>query len=102
MAVLPNEGLDAHQGLHAAGESFPGPGHPKGLRHAFAISALQAGVPINFVRKWLGHARLSTTEIYADAVGEEEHAIAERFWGTSTNEQNATFCSLFINTVIIG
>ncbi|CAK0743834.1 hypothetical protein CCP1ISM_180002 [Azospirillaceae bacterium] len=55
---------------------------PKGLRHAFAVAALQSGVPINFVRKWLGHSRLSTTEIYADAVGEEEQAIAGRLWGT--------------------
>lgn len=55
---------------------------PKGLRHAFAVAALQSGVPINFVKKWLGHARLSTTEIYADAVGDEEQAIAKRFWKT--------------------
>lgn len=53
---------------------------PKGLRHAFAVIALQSGVPINFVRKWLGHSRLTTTEIYADAVGEEEQHIAARFW----------------------
>ena len=53
---------------------------PKGLRHAFAVAALQAGVPINLVRKWLGHARLSTTEIYANAVGDEEREIASRFW----------------------
>jgi integrase/recombinase XerD len=55
---------------------------PKGLRHGFAVAALQAGVPINFVRRWLGHSRLSTTEIYADAVGDEERAIAARFWKT--------------------
>lgn len=55
---------------------------PKGLRHAFAVTALQAGVPINLVRRWLGHSRLSTTEIYADAVGPEERAIAMRFWKT--------------------
>ncbi|MBF0561285.1 MAG: site-specific integrase [Alphaproteobacteria bacterium] len=55
---------------------------PKGLRHAFAVAALQSGVPINFVRKWLGHSRLSTTEIYADAVGDEEQAIADRLWRT--------------------
>jgi integrase/recombinase XerD len=54
----------------------------KGLRHAFAVASLQAGVPINLVRKWLGHSRLSTTEIYADAVGDEERAIAGRFWNT--------------------
>lgn len=53
---------------------------PKGLRHGFAVGALQAGVPINLVRRWLGHARLSTTEIYAEAVGAEEQAIARRFW----------------------
>lgn len=53
---------------------------PKALRHSFAVASLQAGVPINLVKKWLGHARLSTTEIYADAQGEEERAIAERLW----------------------
>ena len=55
---------------------------PKGLRHSFAIAALQSGVPINFVRKWLGHARLSTTEVYSNAVGDEEQTIASRLWGT--------------------
>jgi integrase len=54
----------------------------KGLRHGFAVASLQSGVPINLVRKWLGHSRLSTTEIYADAVGEEEQAFAQRFWRT--------------------
>lgn len=54
----------------------------KGLRHAFAIAALQSGVPLNLVRKWLGHARLSTTAIYADAVGDEERSIARRLWKT--------------------
>jgi integrase/recombinase XerD len=55
---------------------------PKGLRHGFGVSVLQSGVPINLLKKWLGHSRLSTTEIYADAVGAEEQAIAERFWKT--------------------
>lgn len=55
---------------------------PKGLRHAFAVASLQSGVPINFVRKWLGHSRLSTTEIYAEAVGNEEQSIASRLWET--------------------
>lgn len=55
---------------------------PKGLRHAFGVGTVQAGVPLNLLKKWLGHARLSTTEIYADAVGAEEQAIAGRFWKT--------------------
>lgn len=58
------------------------PASPKGLRHAFGVSTLQAGVPINLVRRWLGHSRLETTVIYTQAVGQEEHAIARRFWAT--------------------
>ena len=53
---------------------------PKGLRHGFGVAAVTAGVPLNLVQKWLGHAQLSTTAIYADAVGEEEHAMAARMW----------------------
>jgi integrase len=53
---------------------------PKGLRHAFAVAALQAGIPINLVKRWLGHARLTTTEIYLDVVGAEELSIASRLW----------------------
>ena len=53
---------------------------PRGLRHGFGVGNVQAGVPISLVKKWLGHSRLTTTEIYVDAVGPEEQAIAERFW----------------------
>lgn len=67
--------------MQQAGLSGP-PASAKGLRHGFAVAALQAGVPINFVRRWLGHSRLSTTEIYADAVGDEERIIASRYWKT--------------------
>ena len=51
---------------------------PKGLRHGFGAVAVAAGIPLNVVQKWLGHAQLSTTAIYADAVGAEEHDIAQR------------------------
>lgn len=37
-------------------------------------------MPISLVRKWAGHFRLSTTEVYADAIDEEEQAIAAKFW----------------------
>jgi integrase len=37
--------------------------------------------PLNLVQKWLGHAQLSTTAIYANAVGAEEKDIAKRTWG---------------------
>ena len=53
---------------------------PKGLRHGFGVAAVSAGIPLNMVQKWLGHAQLSTTAIYADAVGAEEQSIAARMW----------------------
>jgi integrase/recombinase XerD len=57
---------------------------PRGLRHAFGVGSLQSGVPLNLVQRWLGHARISTTAIYADASGPEETALAERFWSKSS------------------
>lgn len=53
---------------------------PKGLRHGFGVAAVSAGIPLNLAQRWLGHAQLSTTAIYAEAVGEEEKSIASRMW----------------------
>jgi integrase/recombinase XerD len=53
---------------------------PKGLRHGFGVAAVQAGVPLNLLQRWLGHAQLTTTAIYANAVGPEERNIAARMW----------------------
>ena len=54
---------------------------PKGLRHGFGINAMVNGIPLHLLQKWLGHAQLSTTAIYADAVGKEEKDIAAKMWG---------------------
>ena len=54
---------------------------PKGLRHSFGINATVNGIPLHMLQKWMGHAQLSTTAIYADAVGKEEQDIAARMWG---------------------
>ena len=56
------------------------PACPRGLRHGFGVGTLQALVPLNMVQKWMGHARISTTAIYADASGDEEADFAARFW----------------------
>ncbi len=55
---------------------------PKALRHALAVEAGQKGVPLNVVQRWLGHARIETTAIYAEAIGEEERNLARKAWGT--------------------
>ncbi len=53
---------------------------PKGLRHGYGIHAIRCGVPLNMLRKWMGHASISTTELYANAMGREEQEIAARMW----------------------
>jgi integrase len=53
---------------------------PRGLRDGFGVGALQAGVPLNLLQRWFGHARISTTAIYTNAAGPEERAFAARFW----------------------
>jgi integrase len=55
---------------------------PKGLRHTFGIHAIRSGVPLNLVQRWLGHASMTTTAIYLQAVGDEEREIAARMWTT--------------------
>jgi site-specific recombinase XerD len=59
------------EGVHAS---------PKGLRHGFGVNAVRNDVPLNMVQKWMGHAALSTTSIYTNAIGAEERAIASRMW----------------------
>ena len=51
----------------------------RGLRHGFAVRAV-AKVPLTLVKKWLGHARLETTEIYLNIIGNEERELAKRIW----------------------
>ncbi|WP_075995553.1 tyrosine-type recombinase/integrase [Salaquimonas pukyongi] len=58
-------------GIHAS---------PKGLRHGFGVAAIQAGVPLNLLQKWMGHANIGVTAIYANAMGPEEYAVAKRMW----------------------
>jgi len=53
---------------------------PKGLRHGFGINAVVNGIPLHMLQKWMGHAQLTTTTIYADAIGKEEQDIAARMW----------------------
>lgn len=53
----------------------------KGLRHGYGVHAVKNGVQLHMLSKWLGHAKLENTAIYAQALGEEEREIAARMWG---------------------
>lgn len=58
---------------------------PKAARHAFGVNAIQTGVSLNVVQRWMGHAQITTTAIYADALGKEERVLAQRTWTTLPN-----------------
>jgi len=65
----------------AAADITDGPHRcPKGLRHGYGIHAIGSGVPLNMLSKWMGHATLEVTAIYANALGAEEQGIAARMW----------------------
>lgn len=53
---------------------------PKGFRHGYGVAGISAGVPLNMLSKWMGHSKIKTTAIYANALGEEQRQIAERMW----------------------
>lgn len=50
---------------------------PHSLRHSKAIHLLRSGVPLIYIRDFLGHASVTTTEIYAKVNAEEKRKALE-------------------------
>jgi len=74
-------GWEIITGIMKAAGIPPGPHRcPKGLRHGYGIAAITAGVPLNILQQLMGHADLSTTAIYANAMGQEQAEILARMW----------------------
>jgi integrase len=65
--------------MQTAGISAP-LAKPKALRHAFAIEAVQQRIALSVIKKWLGHAKIETTALYADPIGDEERSLAGLMW----------------------
>lgn len=60
---------------------FTGPkACPKGLRHAYGTRAVLSGVPLHMLQRWLGHASMRTTAIYATVVGKEQLEMCDLMW----------------------
>ena len=53
---------------------------PKALRHAFGAEAALNQVSLSLIKKWMGHAKLETTEIYTALIGKEERSLARLIW----------------------
>lgn len=52
--------------------------YPHLLRHSVATTLLERGMPIEQIQKFLGHARLETTQIYAESSAEMIKASYQR------------------------
>ncbi len=78
----PHGGFPAGAGGDRAAAGIPDRPHacPKGLRHGFGVQAVSRGMALNMIQKSLGRAQLTTTTIYAHAIGEEEQSIAAGMW----------------------
>lgn len=50
---------------------------PHSLRHSKAVHLLRSGVPLIYIRDFLGHASVTTTEIYAKVDAEEKRKALE-------------------------
>ena len=50
------------------------------LRHGYAVACIEKGIQLNIVQELLGHAQMTTTAIYAHAVGAERRGIVARLW----------------------
>ena len=60
---------------------------PHGLRHSKSMHMLQAGVPLIYIRDFLGHSEISTTEIYARCDSEQKRKAIENTYPSITKSE---------------
>jgi integrase/recombinase XerD len=44
------------------------------------MAAIAAGIPLNVLQQILGHTKMETMAIYANALGDEKKKIVARMW----------------------
>ncbi|HVY77349.1 MAG TPA: site-specific integrase [Solirubrobacterales bacterium] len=66
------------------------------LRHTFGTHCAAAGVPMRTLQEWMGHAQLSTIEIYADyAPSSQEKEMVERAFAPPEDEEETGDATAF-------
>jgi len=68
--------------------SMPDNFHPHQLRHTRAIHLYRGGVPLSLVAEFLGHAQISTAQIYAYADTEMKREAIRKIDSSSDNTQD--------------
>jgi len=66
---------------------------PRSVRHAFGAAATIESITLSMIQKWLGHADIRTTAIYATVIGKEERTLARRAWRILERQLPPTYSS---------
>lgn len=66
---------------------IPEPFSPHCLRHSKAMHLLKSGVPLIYIRDFLGHSQIATTEVYAKADGAGKRLALEQAYTFTAQNQ---------------
>ncbi len=58
------------KGLHEVDPSFPEGLHCHVFRHSIGMAMFKAGIPLSYIKDFLGHSSIDSTSIYAHADNE--------------------------------
>lgn len=82
--MMKKHGASAHE----IDNSFPAGLHCHMLRHSVAMAMLKKGVPISYIRDFLGHSSIETTTVYSHADDEMIAAALTSIDHEQTKEQS--------------
>lgn len=86
VAYILKKYVDAARDEHP--ELIPDKFSPHCMRHSKAMHLLQAGVAIIYIRDFLGHESVKTTEIYAKADGKSKREALEAAYSAAIADDN--------------